>query len=100
MITSVDEDSRHRDLPSLQNKIDVEKQQIGTRRDADIDRRAKKLEETRCTEAEGETAQAKKKLRDTAEKEWTSCARTPTVRSTVSSRCGTGSRTQGQRPRR
>src|SRR5690625_6665647 len=24
MITSVDEDSRHRDLPSLQNKIDVE----------------------------------------------------------------------------
>jgi DNA-directed RNA polymerase subunit beta' len=70
MITSVDEDSRHRDLPSLQNKIDVEKQQIGTRRDADIDRRAKKLEEDLAAlEAEGGTAQAKKKLRDTAEKE-------------------------------
>src|SRR5699024_11642986 len=55
---------------SLQNKIDVEKQQIGTRRDADIDRRAKKLEEDLAAlEADGGTAQAKKKLRDTAEKE-------------------------------
>ncbi|MDN5793758.1 MAG: DNA-directed RNA polymerase subunit beta', partial [Brevibacterium aurantiacum] len=70
MITSVDEDSRHRDLPSLQNKIDVEKQQIGTRRDADIDRRAKKLEEDLAAlEADGGSAPAKKKLRDVAEKE-------------------------------
>ncbi|MDN5909331.1 MAG: DNA-directed RNA polymerase subunit beta' [Brevibacterium sp.] len=70
MITSVDEDSRHRDLPSLQNKIDIEKQQIGTRRDADIDRRAKKLEEDLAAlEADGGTAPAKKKLRDVAEKE-------------------------------
>ncbi|GAA1943203.1 DNA-directed RNA polymerase subunit beta' [Brevibacterium antiquum] len=70
MITSVDEDSRHRDLPSLQNKIDIEKQQIGTRRDADIDRRAKKLEEDLAAlEADGGSAPAKKKLRDVAEKE-------------------------------
>ncbi len=70
MITSVDEESRHRDLPSLQNKIDVEKQQIGDRRDADIDRRAKKLEEDLAAlEAEGGSAQAKKKLRDVADKE-------------------------------
>ncbi|RAE62984.1 hypothetical protein DN540_34465, partial [Burkholderia multivorans] len=63
MITSVDEESRHRDLPSLQNKIDVERQQIGVRRDADIDRRAKKLEEDLAAlEAEGGSAQAKKKL--------------------------------------
>src|SRR5699024_7846966 len=68
MITSVDEDSRHRDLPSLQNKIDVEKQQMGTRRDADIDRRAKKLEEDlAATEADAGSAQATKKLADTAE---------------------------------
>ncbi|WP_304356470.1 DNA-directed RNA polymerase subunit beta' [Brevibacterium sandarakinum] len=70
MITTVDEDSRHRDLPSLQNKIDIEKQQIGTRRDADIDRRAKKLEEDLAAlEADGGSAPAKKKLRDVAEKE-------------------------------
>ena len=70
MITWVDEDSRHRDLPTLQNQIDVEKKQLTDRRDADIDRRARKLEEDlSALEAEGGTAQAKKKLRDQAERE-------------------------------
>ena len=70
MITSVDEESRHRDLPTLQNQIDVEKKRIGDRRDADLDRRSKKLEEDLAElESEGATAAAKNKLRTQAEKE-------------------------------
>jgi DNA-directed RNA polymerase subunit beta' len=70
MITSVDEDSRHRDLPTLQNQVDVEKKQIENRRDVDIDRRAKKLEEDlKALEAEGATKPQRTKLATAAEKE-------------------------------
>ena len=44
MITWVDDESRHRDLPSLEAKITMEKDAVAKRRDADIDARAKKLE--------------------------------------------------------
>mgnify|MGYP002737316835 CR=1 FL=1 len=44
MITEVDEDGRHEDLPNLQNEIDLEKKEIATRRDVDIDKRAQMLE--------------------------------------------------------
>ena len=70
MITSVDEESRHRDLPTLQNQIDVEKKRVESRRDSDIDRRAKKLEEDlKALEADGATAAAKRKIETQAEKE-------------------------------
>ncbi|MDK8346926.1 DNA-directed RNA polymerase subunit beta' [Brevibacterium sp. UMB1308A] len=70
MITSVDEDSRHRDLPTLQNQIDVEKKQISDRLAADLDRRAKKLEEDlKVLEDEGKTAATKKKVETQANKE-------------------------------
>ena len=70
MITSVDEESRHRDLPTLQNQIDVEKKRLADRRDAGLDRRSKKLEEDLAElESEGATAAAKNKLRTQAEKE-------------------------------
>ena len=70
MITSVDEDSRHRDLPTLQNQIDVEKKQISDRLAADLDRRAKKLEEDlKVLEDEGKTAATKKKVENQANKE-------------------------------
>ena len=39
MITLVDDEARHRDLPSLEAKISVEKQQIENRRDADVETR-------------------------------------------------------------
>src|ERR671933_835114 len=42
MITSVDEEARHRDLPSLEANIDVEKKEIENRRDADIQAPAKR----------------------------------------------------------
>jgi DNA-directed RNA polymerase subunit beta' len=44
MITWVDDEGRHRDLPSLEAQIDVEKKEIENRRDADVEARAKRLE--------------------------------------------------------
>ena len=70
MITSVDDESRHRDLSSLEGKIDVERKQLEGRRDSDIETRMKKLEEDLGgLEAEGAKADAKRKVREGAERE-------------------------------
>ncbi len=70
MITSVDEDSRHRDLPSLEAQIEVEKKEFENRRDADIDARAKRLESDLAQlESEGAKADARRKVRESAERE-------------------------------
>ena len=70
MITKVDEEARHRDLPSLQAKVDVELKNIEKRRDAEIETRMQKLEEDlERLESEGAKADIKKKVRDVAEKE-------------------------------
>ncbi|MGI6786767.1 MAG: DNA-directed RNA polymerase subunit beta' [Gleimia sp.] len=44
MITEVDEDARHEDLPTLRNELEVERKRIEDRRDADINARAEALE--------------------------------------------------------
>ncbi|TGO06345.1 DNA-directed RNA polymerase subunit beta' [Serinibacter arcticus] len=70
MITDVDADKRHTDLPSLQNEIDIERDAITKRRDLDVDARAKKLETDLATlEAEGAKADARRRVRDSAERE-------------------------------
>ncbi len=70
MITSVDEEARHRDLPSLEAKVGVERSQIEQRRDADIEARNVKLEEDLATlESEGAERDLRKKVRDGAERE-------------------------------
>ena len=70
MITSVDVDQRHADLPSLEAQIEVEKKELENRRDADIEARAKKLEtDIAALEAEGAKADARRKVRDSAERE-------------------------------
>jgi len=70
MITSVDEDARHRDLSSLEAKVDLERKRLEGRRDSSIDERAKKLEEDLAQlEAEGAKADARRKVRDGAERE-------------------------------
>ncbi len=73
MITWVDDDRRHEDLPSLQAEIDVEKGHIASRRDADIERRAQRLETDLAElEAEGAKADVRRKVRDSAEREMAS----------------------------
>ncbi len=70
MITEVDEDARHNDLPSLEAKIDVERKQLEGRRDNDIEQRARKLEEALAQlEAEGAKADARRKVKESAERE-------------------------------
>src|SRR5674536_114389 len=70
MMTEVDQDGRTEDLPNLRNDIDLEKKEIGNRRDVDIDVRARKLEEDLAQlEAEGAKADARRKVRDSAERE-------------------------------
>ena len=70
MITLVDEEARHRDLPSLEAKISVEKGQLEGKRDADVDTRAKKLEADLAElEAEGAKGDVRRKVREGAERE-------------------------------
>ncbi len=70
MITSVDEDARHRDLSSLEGKVGLERERLEKRRDGSLEDRTKKLEEDLATlEAEGAKADARRKVRDGAERE-------------------------------
>ncbi len=76
MITSVDEEERHRDLSSLEANINVEKGNVQKRRDADLDTRAKKLEgDLAVLEAEGAKSDVRRKTRESAERELASIRR-------------------------
>ncbi|CAI7975659.1 RNA polymerase (beta' subunit) [Frankia sp. Hr75.2] len=70
MITKVDIDSRHRDLPTLEARIGVEKQQLEDKKNADVETRQRKLEEDLAQlEAEGAKGDARRKVRESAERE-------------------------------
>ncbi|MXG90260.1 DNA-directed RNA polymerase subunit beta' [Nocardioides flavescens] len=70
MITSVDEDARHRDLSSLEGKVGLERERLEKRRDQSLEDRTKKLEEDLAAlEAEGAKADQRRKVRDGAERE-------------------------------
>ena len=70
MITSVDEDARHADLSSLETKIGMERKQLEERRDNAINERMVKLEaDLKALEDEGAKADAKRKVKDGAERE-------------------------------
>ena len=70
MITSVDDEARHRDLPSLEAKIGVERKQVEARRDADVEARQKASRtDLAALEAEGAKGDAKRKVRESAERE-------------------------------
>ncbi len=70
MITSVDVDARHRDLPSIEARIGVERKQLTDKTEADLAKRAEKLEADLAElEAEGAKADVKRKVREGAERE-------------------------------
>jgi len=70
LITSVNEEERHRDLPSLEAEISAEKSTLEKKRDADIDARAKKLETDLAElEAEGAKSDVRRKVREGGERE-------------------------------
>ncbi len=70
LITSVNEEERHRDLPTLEAEVSAEKSTLEKRRDADIDARAKKLEADLAElEAEGAKSDVRRKVREGGERE-------------------------------
>lgn len=70
MITSVDEQRRHEELPNLQVQHDLEKKQLADQRDSDIAAVARDLEnELARLEGEGAKAADKKKARDSADRQ-------------------------------
>jgi DNA-directed RNA polymerase subunit beta' len=70
MITLVDDEGRQRDLPSLEARITVERQQLEQRRDNDVETRQKKLEADLAElEAAGAKSDQRRKVRESAEKE-------------------------------
>ncbi|MDQ3574813.1 MAG: DNA-directed RNA polymerase subunit beta', partial [Actinomycetota bacterium] len=70
MITHVDEEARHRDLPSIEAQVGVERQHIEQQRDADVETRAQKLEEDLAAlEAEGAKSDVRRKVKEGAERE-------------------------------
>ncbi|QGH70436.1 DNA-directed RNA polymerase subunit beta' [Pseudactinotalea sp. HY158] len=70
MITWVDEEGRHEDLPSLQNEIALERTELESQRDLAIAQRGERLETDLAElEAEGAKADARRKVRDSAERE-------------------------------
>ncbi len=80
MITWVDEEGRHEALPSLESQLGIEKKQIESRRDADIEARAKKLEADLAElEAEGAKADIRRKVRESGEREMAAIRRRGTT---------------------
>ena len=70
MVISVDEDARHRDLPTHEANLRLEIKNLGDRRDARVATRLAKLEEELAAlEEEGAKADQKKKVKDAAEKD-------------------------------
>jgi len=70
MITAVDDEARHRDLPSLEAKVQTERSRLEQRRDSELEARRVKLEEDMAQlEADGAKADVRRKVKDGAEKE-------------------------------
>jgi DNA-directed RNA polymerase subunit beta' len=70
LITRIDDEKRHNDLPSIEAEFDVEKSNIAKTRDSSIDERSKKLEADLAElEAAGAKSDARRKVRDGAERE-------------------------------
>jgi len=70
LVTEVDVDARHRDLASVEAQFSVEKSRITDKMNADIDTRLKKQEADMAQlEAEGAKGDARRKVRDSADRE-------------------------------
>ena len=70
MITWVDDEGRHEALPNLEKQLGVEKKQIASRRDSDVEARQQKLEADLAElEAEGAKSDVRHKVRESGERE-------------------------------
>ncbi len=70
LITSVDADARHRDLPTIEAEISVEKKRLEDKRDSDVEARQKRLEaDLGELESEGAKADVRRKVKEGGERE-------------------------------
>ena len=70
LVTSVDVEARHRDLPTLEAQIQVERDRITQKTDSDAEARQKKLEDDLAAlEAEGAKGDVRRKVREGADRE-------------------------------
>jgi DNA-directed RNA polymerase subunit beta' len=70
LITNVDDEARHRDLPTIEAEISAEKHNLESRRDADVEGRQQKLEADLAElEAEGAKSDVRRKVREGGERE-------------------------------
>jgi DNA-directed RNA polymerase subunit beta' len=70
VITSVNTELRHNDLPTLENEMQVERKRAENRRDAEIEARAQKLEADLAElEAEGAKSDVRRKVKEGGERE-------------------------------
>lgn len=70
MITDVDEEARHEDLPKLEKKLDQDRKAVEKRRDNDVAARQQKLEaDLKIMEKEGAKPEAMKKVKEGADRE-------------------------------
>ncbi|HEX5119608.1 MAG TPA: DNA-directed RNA polymerase subunit beta' [Pseudonocardiaceae bacterium] len=70
VITSVNTELRHNDLPTLENEMQVERKRAENRRDADLEARAQKLEADLAElEAEGAKSDVRRKVKEGGERE-------------------------------
>src|SRR5579885_1492710 len=68
VITSVNTELRHNDLPTLENEMQVERKRAEQRRDADLEARAQKLEaDIAELEAEGAKSDVRRKVKEVGE---------------------------------
>jgi DNA-directed RNA polymerase subunit beta' len=70
VITKVDVEGRHRDLPTIENEIAAERRQAENARDAEIEKRATKVEADLAElEAEGAKSDVRRKVKESGERE-------------------------------
>jgi DNA-directed RNA polymerase subunit beta' len=70
VITSVDAEQRHNDLPTLEAEIGVERKRVADKRDADVEARAQKLEADLAElETEGAKSDVRRKVKEGGERE-------------------------------
>src|SRR5216117_1780338 len=70
LIPKVNKDQRHEDLTTLENEMGVERKNLETKRDADIEARAQKLEADLAElEAEGAKSDVRRKVKEGGERE-------------------------------
>lgn len=70
VITSVNTEMRHNDMPTLESEIGVERKRIADQRDADLETRAQKLEaDVAELETEGAKSDVRRKVKESGERE-------------------------------